>query len=144
MKTTKIETVADITIEIGTIIPSHPDDYPIEYKINILKGSILQERKSCYYITTKNSDGNFLSTPYDPSVFDFICSKAISQGSVKVESEDNLKTFKMFRLITKNRIIPEEGNYITQFEAESIEDAERQAKQFAVKYNWEKEKYCVR
>ena len=136
MKTITIETKRDITIQKGTVIPLfHPCDHPIGYDIFIPAQSRLIERGSFYYLTTKNKDGTFNHTPQNGTVFRFICEEAIAQGSEKIITEDNLKVFKMFALITENRIIPEEDNYITSFEAETIEAAAIKAKEYIESFN---------
>ena len=131
MKTTTIETKKDIVIKKGTIIPMLTVcDTPLWYDIFIPKGSTLQDRQTCY-ITTKVADGTCTMTPYIPQIFKFIYDKAIADGGEAIITEDDKKVFKMFAMITENRIKPEEGNYITEFEAETIEEAEIIAKRFS-------------
>lgn len=135
MKTITIVTKKEIKINKGTVIPMlTANDEPIGYDILIPIGAKLEERRGCT-ITTYGGLGYCYTTPYIWAIFKFICDKAIEDGSEKIVAEDNKKVFKMFSLITENRIKAEEGNYITDFEAEKIEDAEILAKEFVAKSN---------
>ena len=134
MKTITIVTKKEIKIGKNTVIPMlHANDEPIGYDIHIPIGAKLEKRRGCT-ITTYKGDLCYL-IPCQPQIFKFICDKAIEDGSKKIVTEDNKKVFKMFSLITENRITPEEGNYITNFEAENIEDAEKLATCFVKKSN---------
>lgn len=146
MKTIEIKTKKDITIKKGTIIPMlTPYDTPLGYEIIIPKESTLQESNQHCYIIIKESNGAWCATPYHPAIFKAICDKAIEDGSEKIVTEDNKRVFKMFSLITENRITPEEGNYITEFDAENIKEAEDLAKEFVTKSNLSNDfRYCIR
>lgn len=133
MRRTIINTKKDIKISKGTLIPMlTANDEPIGYDINIPSGAKLEERRGC---TIATYDGDLCyTTPYMWAIFKFICDKAIEDGAEQIVTEDNKKVFNMFKLITHNRIVPEEGNWINDFEAETIEEAEILAGKYAEKY----------
>lgn len=143
MKTITIVTKKEIKICKGTVIPMlYANDAPIRYDIIIPSGAKLEERRGCT-ITTYDGTGFCLTTPYDYTIFKYISDKAIEDGSEQIIIEDNMKEFKMFSLITENRITPEEGNYIRTFEAENIKDAEVLAKEYANRMRY-KSQYIIR
>ena len=136
MKTITIKTKKDIKIEKDFIIPRlYANDAPIGFEIFIPAGAVLERRRDCY-ITTTDSNDISTATPYASPIFTFISNKAIEDGAEQIITEDNKKVFTMYKLITENRIVPEEGNYITDFEAETIEEAKILAGKYAEKCNF--------
>lgn len=132
MTTITIETVQNIIIEKGTVIPfMYPTDNPIGYDIFIPTGSKLSKCNGSCFVILDNHDNTCNAIPYHPAIFMFICRMAIEHGSKRIVTEDNTMEFKMFSTITENRITPEERNYITSFFTETLMEAEIKAVEFA-------------
>jgi hypothetical protein len=130
METLTLVTKNEIKISKGTIIPMlSSTDEPIGFEITIPSGSLLRKRKGC---TITKYEGNLAyERPYDSAIFKFILDKAIEDGCIPIITEDNKKVFKMFSIITENRITPEEGRYITEFDVDDFEQAQHLASEFA-------------
>ncbi len=136
-KTEIIEILSDIIIESGTIIPGlYSDDLPIQYEVFIPKGSKL-DMDQC--VVVYNDGNKFLISPEHPAILYFIYAKAIEQECCNVLEQEIQRriVYKMFALITENRVKPKIGNYITEFKVETFEQADILAEKFAKEKNIE-------
>ena len=70
-------------------------------------------------------------SPIDGCVFRVIFDIAIRDGAKKKEFENEIREYKMFSLIKENRVVPEEGIYITSLYCKTKKEASREASKFA-------------
>lgn len=151
MKIFTIETKKDIILKKGDIIPIYDDEHSNTARNTIVnedffipKGSILQKRNG-YSLKYWISESQYIITPLPYSYYRFIRVLSLYEhGAEEVITEDNKSIFKMFSLIIENRIVPEKGMFITEFEAENIEEAKGIALEFYKRSNLPVDfKYCV-
>lgn len=145
MTKTETTTVKDITVTKKTVIPYlYPSNTGCGFDLFVPAGSLLHAYDDSRYLIIENFNGSKTATPLLVNqLYEYLYSQAIKDGAIPVVINDTIKAFKMFSLITENRIVPETGNYITKIYAENIEEAQVKAKQFVADSNCDFE-YIVR
>lgn len=137
MTTTETTTVKDITVTKNTVIPyMYPSNTACGFDFFVPAGSLLSAYHNIQYVTISNLNGTKTATPLLANqLYEYLYAQAIEDGAIPVVTHDTMKVFKMFSLITENRIVPETKNFVTNIYAENIEEAQVKAKQYIADCN---------